>query len=259
VSPYERILVGTDGSDSANRAVMYAANLGAALDAEVIVSHAFRPSGEEADLGTLRNVGASLLRDAATRHRSGATIRPVLREGEASEALVSLARQESSDLIVVGNRGLGRRRVQMGTVPAKVSHRAPCDVLIAHTTEAPVERGPRRMMICTDGSPTATRAAEAGGALARSLGAKPLLLHVGPPDRGAEVLARTAEALPGEVRTRTVEGDPAAEILAAAREEGVDLIVVGNKGMTGLRRFLASVPSRVARGAPSHVLLVKTT
>ena len=259
MSSYERILVGTDGSDSANRAVAYAANLGEALGAEVIVSHAFRPTGEEVDLGTLRNVGASLLRDASTRHRSGATIRPVLREGEAAEALVSLAREENSDLIVVGNRGLGHRRVQIGTVPGKVSHRAPCDVLIAHTTEAPVERGPRRMMICTDGTPTATRAAETGSALAQSLGAEPLLLHVGPPDRGAKVLARTAEALPGEVRTRTVEGEPAAEILAAAKEEDADLIVVGNKGMTGLRRFLASVPSHVARDASCHVLLVKTT
>jgi len=53
--------------------------------------------------------------------------------------------------------------------------------------------------------------------------------------------------------------DPAAGIVRAAAERAVDLVVVGNKGLTGARRFLTSVPSKVARRAPCHVLLVKTT
>jgi nucleotide-binding universal stress UspA family protein len=55
------------------------------------------------------------------------------------------------------------------------------------------------------------------------------------------------------------EGDPAAGILRTAAERSSDLVVVGNVGLTGARRFLASVPSRVARRSPCHVLLVKTS
>ena len=56
------------------------------------------------------------------------------------------------------------------------------------------------------------------------------------------------------------EGDPAETILDAAEEEAVDLIVVGNRGMRGAKRFLlGSVPNRVAHRAPCNVLIVHTT
>jgi nucleotide-binding universal stress UspA family protein len=57
-------------------------------------------------------------------------------EGDPGQALLSVAEDSSADLIVVGNRGIntlsGR---QLGSVPSDVSQRAPCDVLIVHTTE----------------------------------------------------------------------------------------------------------------------------
>jgi nucleotide-binding universal stress UspA family protein len=55
------------------------------------------------------------------------------------------------------------------------------------------------------------------------------------------------------------EGDPADAIIDAAEEEGADLIVVGNRGMQGAKRFLlGSVPNRVAHHAPCSVLIVHT-
>ena len=63
-----------------------------------------------------------------------------------------------------------------------------------------------------------------------------------------------------QVRTHAREGDPADAILDVAEEVGADLIVVGNKGMTGARRFLlGSVPNKVSHHAPCSVIIVRTT
>jgi len=63
-----------------------------------------------------------------------------------------------------------------------------------------------------------------------------------------------------EVETFAREGDPADAILDVAEERDADLIVVGNKGMTGARRFLlGSVPNKVSHHAPCSVLIVRTT
>ncbi|MGH2657780.1 MAG: universal stress protein [Actinomycetota bacterium] len=227
MSPYRRIVVGTDGSDSAIRAVRHAGWLAGALGADLIVTHAY----PEARDGSPQRVGASVLRDACARIPE-ASPTSMLRTGEAAGTLVGLAREAEADLIVVGNRGLGSRRVLMGTVPGRVAQRAPCDVLIAHTTEEEPEAPYRRVILATDRSPTAERAAAAGRALSDAVGARSEEIHV-------------------------TEGDPAAGILRAAAS--ADLVVVGNVGLTGARRFLASVPSRVARRSPCHVLLVKTS
>jgi nucleotide-binding universal stress UspA family protein len=62
-----------------------------------------------------------------------------------------------------------------------------------------------------------------------------------------------------EVQTHASEGDPADAILDVAEEIKADLIVVGNKGMTGARRFLlGSVPNNVSHHAPCSVIIVKT-
>lgn len=63
-----------------------------------------------------------------------------------------------------------------------------------------------------------------------------------------------------EVQTHPLEGDPAEAVLSVAEETKADLIVVGNKGMTGARRFvLGSVPNNVSHHAPCSVMIVRTT
>jgi nucleotide-binding universal stress UspA family protein len=63
-----------------------------------------------------------------------------------------------------------------------------------------------------------------------------------------------------EVEIHAREGDPADAILDVAEEEGADLIVVGNKGMTGAKRFLlGSVPNKVSHHAPCSVMIIRTT
>ena len=61
------------------------------------------------------------------------------------------------------------------------------------------------------------------------------------------------------LQTHHREGDPASALVAAARDLAVDCIVVGNKGMTGARRFvLGSVPNKVSHNAPCDVLIAAT-
>jgi nucleotide-binding universal stress UspA family protein len=55
------------------------------------------------------------------------------------------------------------------------------------------------------------------------------------------------------------EGDPVDAIVAVAESVDADLIVVGNKGMKGVRRVLGSVPNSVAHKAPCSVLIADTT
>jgi nucleotide-binding universal stress UspA family protein len=63
-----------------------------------------------------------------------------------------------------------------------------------------------------------------------------------------------------EVETYARQGDPADAILDVAEEQNADLIIVGNKGMTGAKRFLlGSVPNKVSHHAPSSVLIIRTT
>ncbi|GAC1410949.1 MAG: universal stress protein [Actinomycetota bacterium] len=120
----------------------------------------------------------------------------------------------------------------------------------------------KKILIATDGSATASKAATVGADLAKSVGAELLVLHVGDPGAGEGVLkdatARFGTGL--TVHTKSVNGDPADMICDTAETEGVDLIVVGNKGMTGAKRFLlGSVPNQVSHHAPCNVLIVKTT
>ena len=72
-------------------------------------------------------------------------------------------------------------------------------------------------------------------------------------------LASRARAVGIDAVTHAVREDPADGIVAVAQKEQADLIVVGNKGMKGVRRVLGSVPNDVAHRAPCSVLIVQTT
>ncbi|TMK22965.1 MAG: universal stress protein [Actinobacteria bacterium] len=121
----------------------------------------------------------------------------------------------------------------------------------------------KKVLIATDGSATAAHAAEIGIDVAKASGAEALILHVGDPKAGKKVLQQVEKSLAVSkvpLSTMSVSGDPADMICEVAEKEGVDLIVVGNKGMTGAKRFLlGSVPNQVSHHSPCNVLIVKTT
>ncbi|GGT79790.1 MULTISPECIES: universal stress protein [Actinomadura] len=149
MSAYRIILVGTDGSDSSFRAVDKAAQLAAATGATLLLASAYSPMPEReranaADrLGDLayKVQGSTPADDAlrAARERAvaaGATdIEQEAVEGDAVDVLSKLAKERPVDLMVIGNRGLNSLAGRiLGSVPANLSHRASCDVLIVHTT-----------------------------------------------------------------------------------------------------------------------------
>ena len=106
----------------------------------------------------------------------------------------------------------------------------------------------------------ADRRISSGGHVAVVVGpglGEELAAKVGPALANCEIV--TVENGGVEAATYGRQGDPADAILDVAEEQGADLIVVGNKGMTGARRFLlGSVPNRVSHHAPCSVLIIRT-
>lgn len=149
MSGYTTVLVGTDGSESSFRAVDRAAEVARDAGATLLLACAYRPmsarevqDAAEALGGESYKVSGStpaedILRDAADRAKGiGVTELDTLAvEGDPVDELARLARDRGVDLVVVGNRGLNSLAGRLlGSVPANISHRATCDVLIVHTT-----------------------------------------------------------------------------------------------------------------------------
>lgn len=143
---YDSIVVGTDGSTRARRAVEEATALAAALGAKVHLLCAYQPqrvsvSGAPEGAARVWDVKPdtaiqSLAEEAAAEIRlRGVDVEVHTASGDAAEALVELAERESATLIVVGNRGMHGIGRMLGSVPNKVSHRAPCSVLIVSTED----------------------------------------------------------------------------------------------------------------------------
>jgi nucleotide-binding universal stress UspA family protein len=141
----ERIVVGTDGSDTAQQAVAEAVRLAKALDAELHVVTAFEPvrgakivgapEGAAKFWGPLTNdLARSTIDDAAARIRAaGVKVEPHMVQKAAADALLGVANDVSASLIVVGSQGMSGGRRILGSVPNKVSHEAKCNVLIVST------------------------------------------------------------------------------------------------------------------------------
>jgi nucleotide-binding universal stress UspA family protein len=142
------IVVGTDGSATAGKAVSEAAALAARLSAELHVVSAYAPlsgvhargthgaGGDTAGWGAdpEMDVRGVLDRAVGACHAAGAECEVYARRGDAASVILELAQELDADLIVIGNKGMsGNRRFLLGSVPDKISHHAGCSVLIVQT------------------------------------------------------------------------------------------------------------------------------
>lgn len=149
MSSYSKILVGTDGSASSFGAVERAAQVAAAAGATLLIVSAYQPIserdrdravnqlGDDAYKVMGSNPADDALRDAtALATKAGATtVETVAEPGDPVDVIVTLIDSHKADLCVVGNRGLNSLAGRLlGSVPANISHRASCDVLIVNTT-----------------------------------------------------------------------------------------------------------------------------
>ena len=120
---YGRIVVGSDGSGTAAKAVDRAVEVAAATGSTVTVVSVGR---SEKALATARA--------EAERHASsGVSIEARAASGDPASALLEVAEEEGAGLLVVGNRGMSGAGRLLGSVPNKVSHQARCNLLIVHT------------------------------------------------------------------------------------------------------------------------------
>jgi nucleotide-binding universal stress UspA family protein len=142
----DSIVVGTDGSETAQQAVTEAVRLAKALDAEVHVVSAFEPlrgarvSGAPEGAAKVwaplpdDKVEATLSHAAALIRMAGVKVTPHGIRSDPADALIEVAEKVGATMIVVGSKGMhGARRLALGNVPNKVSHRARCNVLIVAT------------------------------------------------------------------------------------------------------------------------------
>ena len=143
------IVVGTDGSETAGEAVRQAAELAKAVSGRVLLVSAFEPVGNQRlreerqqvpeDMSWMVNeredVNATL-RDAEEQIKEqGVNVQTFARQGDPADAILDVAEEQNADLIIVGNKGMsGAKRFLLGSVPNKVSHHAPCSVMIIRTT-----------------------------------------------------------------------------------------------------------------------------
>ena len=81
------------------------------------------------------DVDATLEAAAAVAREAGVDVDVYPRQGDPADAILDVAEEQEADLIIVGNKGMtGAKRFLLGSVPNKVSHHAPCSVLIIRTT-----------------------------------------------------------------------------------------------------------------------------
>jgi nucleotide-binding universal stress UspA family protein len=147
---FSSILVGTDGSATAAAAVGEAIMLASKVGARLTIVSAYEPISElrlreerqsaPADAQWMVNqredVLAVLEKSREQANAGGvAQTETFARQGDAADAILDIAEEQGCDLIVVGNKGMtGAKRFLLGSVPNKISHHAPCSVLIVRTT-----------------------------------------------------------------------------------------------------------------------------
>ena len=293
--PIQTIVAATDFSADAATAVDWAAQVARERSARLVLVHAamvatpvgpeFIPLPEPLYAGLRAQAREELDGIAATLEKTGLAVDRELTDGPAAAAILDIAAKRGADLIVAGTRGLtGWKRIVLGSVAARLVRTASCPVVTVHAEDTGRHRPVRIILVPTDFSDDAMKAAEAAGAILGEAGPERCLalLHVyryplvltptskpiltAPPDevilsahREMAALAERFRSAGLRVMTRVALNDmPARMILDHALEIRADLIAMGTHGRSGLDRlFLGSTAERVLSSAPCPVLTVR--
>ena len=247
-----RIVFGTDGSPSADRAGEVAATLARASSSElIVVTGSQRPREMEGVVDRAVDLAAAAGVDEDVIHAEVVADR-------AGYALVAAAKDHEAGLIAIARSAEG----PMSGLARWLARHAPCDLLLV----APGDRDPHapygRIVVATAGTSTSDRAARRGFDLARAIDAPVTLVFIGHPSTGELAMQDTIATYGRGVETdvRIEQGEVAVTILEVADDVGADLVVVGNHGLQGLtgRVLAASPPGAVMKGADRDVLLCST-
>ena len=287
-----RIVVGVDGSDTAQEALRWALGLGETLGAEVVAVHAVGLVEELHDCGVAEDSWRAGLRDLVERTwcaplaRARCGHRVELRDGHPVDVLLGVADDEHAALIVVGSRGVGANpALALGSTSLRVLQGARVPVLVVPDRGRPAAsaRGLelRHLLVGVDRSEASLVALELASDVAGLLGGSLSVLEVieyvppfplGPStavtsegeEQAAERVTALLEAEVRDIRTRGVgvqvivrSGDPAPTLLEVADDVDADLVVVGTRGRGGPGELLlGSVARTVADRARRPTLVV---
>jgi nucleotide-binding universal stress UspA family protein len=248
----DRVLCGVDVTPESLVAVRQADRLrapGAGLD--IVSALDF---GVTAHAGWAASAAAGQLQaeaqravDAAGAEAPEADARIV--EGRADQVLVAEAERLGATLIAVGTHEISRTLgIALGSVTTEMLHRAPCSVLVARAPESD-EDFPRGIVVGVDGSPESRLAAALAFHLGERFGVRawPVAARGG---KGFD------EAAVEQIATGVLVEDGSAVDTLVAAAATADLLLVGSRGLTGVRA-LGSVSERVAHRAPCSVLVVR--
>ncbi len=147
---FSTIVVGTDGSETATEAVRQAVELATAVGGRARDRLRLRAGARRAAARRARSTcprtssGWSARartstrpsrRPRSSRRRRAITAAVHARQGDPADAILDVAEETGADLVVIGNKGMtGAKRFLLGSVPNKISHHAPCGVLIIRTS-----------------------------------------------------------------------------------------------------------------------------
>jgi nucleotide-binding universal stress UspA family protein len=291
------ILLATDGSAGAVEARDLLASLPLDASTEIHLLGAYEvPMQWAPGLGTgtavwlddmdhdLRDELTELLSVQAEplRARGLAVTEGVVR-GRPATAIIEAAAALGTDLIVAGSRGRGPvTSTLLGSVATEVANEAPCSVLVARSARV------EHLLVATDGSPTSARIPDylASWNLFRGLPADVVAVSI--PDSptfelivglytlgdqrladkrrelrdeyaaDASAMASRLESIGIPATEHVRNGDPAGEIMDAAREHGADLVITGTRGRGALQSLLlGSVARKILAHADASVLVVR--
>jgi nucleotide-binding universal stress UspA family protein len=280
---FKNLLVPVDGSTSCLRAKQLAASVAKKFQSKItvvhVVSHNFMHPELKAHhqlpalvLHKLDNVylkaGEKILRHAKELFLDeGIAVETELIKAEdPAEIILEMVEESDYDLIVIGNRAKTQHeRYALGSITEKVSMYASCPVLITkRKTEI------RRLLVAVDGSEQANKALDHAVAIAKNFGARINLLHVEEAKLfslnpeivqklGEEILLEAENRLEGLNFDKSLKpGTPAEIILKMGWLGDFDLIVMGSRGLSSIKRFLlGSVSADVSMHARTSVLLVR--
>ena len=258
LAAFRRVVCGIDGSPEAEEAVREASLL-APEGAHLALLDVIVPGMSE-NVATIVPGSATVQEDArrkvARSEVDHARLAVPLRIGVSSVILVGppapllLAEADriSADVVAVGSHGGGRATgVVLGSVATRVIHQSDCSVFVARAGLG----FPRSIAVGVDGSDPSLRALDSGRDLASRIGVPLRVLHVA-----------DGTVVPDSVQTdlddgvEEIRGGPSPADGLSSRVTEADLLVVGSRGLRGLRA-LGSVSESVAHRAPASVLIVR--
>lgn len=284
---FTKVLCPTDFSPGADAALRAAARIAASRHAELVIVHAWQIPAISYSIEA--SLPPSLSQEIADNARRGLDIAvqdakkegapfvtSKLLPGIAWAEIIAQLEREAFDLCVIGTHGrTGLSRVLLGSVAEKVVRHAPCPVLVVRPNNDITSF--RHILVPTDFSTSASDALELAPQLVEASG-RITVLHVLelPVSYAGEVSAELGRDLSKKaaarleqsmaslrssttatIETRTRIGSPGSQVLAAVDDDrSIDLVVVGSRGRTGIKRvLLGSVAEKIVRHVHCPVLV----